>query len=237
MAGLFFSKQEEWASWTASQARVIHPQRDAVSGELTRQKEGGPRRQRGRRERRLPTWRPSSCPSGGGREGRRNREPPMLDSKAGPRASSDVTRARCRGPLAPHVPTCTAGRDTKISKVPSSTSSPLLNLGPRAGEWTCLPSASLAPCGPETLASTRCFLSPSWLIPQRGLSAHVRWELHSSSHYMTDGHFPGWTESPRRAGTVSAFVLVPGTEPMPNASVPNMGLLAPASRPPRYEQG
>lgn len=44
---------EEWASWPASWARVIHPQRDVVSGELTRQNEGGrggsaARRQHGR---------------------------------------------------------------------------------------------------------------------------------------------------------------------------------------------
>lgn len=37
-ADLFFPKQEEWAR---SQARVIHPQQDVVSGALTRQKKRG----------------------------------------------------------------------------------------------------------------------------------------------------------------------------------------------------
>lgn len=49
-------------------------------------------------------------------------------------------------------------------------------------------------------------------------------------HYTTDAHLPCSTGSPRRAGAVSVFVLVPCTEMTLNTSMLNVGLMAPTCR-------
>lgn len=115
------------ASWTASPAGVIHPQRDAVSGELTRQKKGGPRRQR------VQEAVAAACQEAFQLSPQERREETELelrtqDSQAGQLgAASGCDPAPCGGP---QVPACTGGQGTTISTVPPSR---------RGAGWTCPP--------------------------------------------------------------------------------------------------
>ena len=120
------------------------------------------------------------------------------------------------------------GRGAAISEVPSTTSCLPLNLEPRGGAWTHLPSAWAVP-GLEMLLTLHPKPSPGSHQVISFTSEALLPHPHTNDRwhpYITDVHFPCSTGSPRKATTVSIFVLVPG-EMTPKIPVLNVGLMTP----------